>query len=130
MTATTPEAVIITKPGYDTVRIGPIHFHHQAESWVRTLDSCRHSVTMPEGSTWEIAPYDPNLPHDDPADIPTTTDALAAAITETETVGEAEFPDLFVRLEAVVGTNRAMDLWKQGCVYADHMFGNGEPTDD
>ncbi|WP_055477617.1 hypothetical protein [Sphaerimonospora mesophila] len=39
MTATTPEAVIITKPGYDTVRIGPIHFHHQAAAHAARAES-------------------------------------------------------------------------------------------
>lgn len=126
---TTPEAVIITKPGYDTVRIGPIHFHHQAESWIRALNMCRHSTVMPEGTTWEIAPYDPAVPHDDPAQIPTTPAELGVAIAQIDRIGEAEFPDLFVRLQAVIGTDEAMRLWDQGCSYAEGPF-DGDEVDE
>ncbi|MFF4777531.1 hypothetical protein ACFY05_32210 [Microtetraspora fusca] len=114
-------AVVITKPGHDTVRIGPIHFHHQAESWIWTLNRSRTSTAMPAGTTWEITPYDPSVPHDDPAEIPTTTDALAAAIMQTHDYGEKAFPDLFLRLEALVGTGEAQKRWKNACAYADHL---------
>lgn len=59
---------------------------------------------------------------DTPAEIPTTPEELAIAIGEIESIGEADFPDLFIRLEAVVGACRAADLWRQACAYADNYL--------
>ncbi|MFC4014648.1 hypothetical protein ACFOY2_46010 [Nonomuraea purpurea] len=113
-------AVVIAKPGYDTVRIGPIPFRYQAEQWISTLDMAKVSTVMPEGTTWEIAPHDSSLPHDDPADLPTTVSALTETLLQdTDLSDAAHFPDLYLRLCAVLGENTALHRWSEACVNAD-----------
>jgi hypothetical protein len=114
-------SVVISKPGYDTVRFDPFPFRHQAEGWISKLDFNRYQGGFPEGTTWEMVPYDPDVPHSDPADIPTTMDTLAVALAEPISFGVEAFPDLYLQLQCHLGDDQAAKLWTEACNYVEHL---------
>ncbi|MGV9383629.1 hypothetical protein ACWDRB_47985 [Nonomuraea sp. NPDC003707] len=109
-------AVVITKPGYDTVRIGPIP-HTYAPTWIATLDKAAEHISLPEGSKWEIVTYDPAVPHESPT-AATTVPSLVPIVRErlNESDGEAKdvarFPDEYVRMGALIGEEEAYQRWR------------------
>ncbi|WP_043636978.1 hypothetical protein [Nonomuraea candida] len=119
-----PVVIVITKPGYDTVRIGPVP-QSTAPAWIVTLDKVAEHYNLPQGSAWEIAAYDPALPHEDPAETPTTVPALVPILREIvkrspdELPDPALFPDVDVRLHALVGEEESYELWRDALMEVD-----------
>lgn len=110
-------SVVITKPGFDTVRIGPFHYEHQARSFAHSLEFRAFQAARPEGTTVEVAAYDPELPH---TPLPPNDVTLLVLVMDEETErGEAAYPDLYDRLVAHHGYERAADLWRHACLLLD-----------
>jgi hypothetical protein len=124
---TTQFAVIVTKPGHDTVRIGPIPWEHQADSMCALLNQQLHSTGAPEGTHSASGPYLPELPH-----LPLLPgDAYALAVlmdAELDGDPEALYPDLYSRFAAQVGDERGPALWRAACQAWDAM--NAEPEEE
>ncbi|MFG6197811.1 hypothetical protein [Nonomuraea sp. JJY05] len=122
-TPVAPVAVVITKPGYDTVRIGPIPADY-APTWIATLDKAQEHVSLPEGSKWEITAYDPKLPHEQPT-AATTVPALIPIVrerigqSEEEGMDPARFPDEYVRMWALIGEEEAYQRWRDALMEVD-----------
>lgn len=105
-----PFSVIVTKPGHDTVRIGPFTDPWSARSFAYTLDHGVRGTGAPAGTTLDIADYDPDLPHQclpatEPAELARQMDQ------EPDQRGPAGFPDLFTRLVAHRGWEGAARAW-------------------
>ncbi len=127
-------SVIVTKPGHDTVRIGPIPWRHEADSISANLNQQLHSTAAPEGTHSASAPYDPEQPH-----LPLlalNAYALAEQMTaEPDGDPEARFPDLYSRFAAQIGYDeRGPAMWSTACMYADAMTAEPgteqEPAED
>lgn len=130
MTTEKQYAVVITKPGRETVRFGPIPYHSQAQGWISTLDMNTGAARL-EGTIWGIADYDPALPHT-PARVPTGPYELTEAI-DAEPAGDGlgtNFPDLFLRLQAQEGYDRASELWTKACEHMDYLVWFDERGED
>jgi hypothetical protein len=123
--------VVITKPGCETVRIGPV-LGHQADRMALSFTSQLTSTAHPEGTTITAEAHRGDLEHDDPATWPADAYATAAEL-DAEPGGDGtgrEFPDLFAKLHARHGYDRAARLWRDACaVYddqeADELEGAG-----
>ncbi|MFD9948986.1 hypothetical protein ACFWYW_52700 [Nonomuraea sp. NPDC059023] len=123
--ADVPVSIVITKPGYDTVRIGPIPEHH-APQWIATLDEARESITLPEGSRWEIVAYNPALIHEPPTAattgpslIPIVRQRLNESVSTGEAMDAARFPDEYVRMWALIGEEEAYRRWRDAVMEVD-----------
>jgi hypothetical protein len=105
--------VVVVKPGYDTIRLGPLSAA-TARDWARSLEMKLHQ-TAPEGTIIEVTSYNPGAgPHIDPASIPRTVEDLIEPMRADP--GHPEnggFPDLYDRLVLAVGETRAGELWTQ-----------------
>ncbi|MFJ4988781.1 hypothetical protein ACIP9H_33895 [Streptomyces sp. NPDC088732] len=114
-------AVIVTRPGHDTVRIGPFDFRHQAEHATWDFRSQLRNTTHPDGTTIDFGPYDESLPHTSR----TPRDAMELALLmDSEPDGDgtgSNFPDLFSRLHAEAGYEEAARLWKNACSLYDSL---------
>lgn len=120
-------SVIVTRPGYDTIRIGPFGFRHLAEHATWDLHGQLHNTSHPDGTAIEVGPYDEALPH-----TPLTPrDAMGLALLmDDEPDGNengSNFPDLYARLHAQVGYDEAARLWGNACSLYDAM--HAEPAD-
>ncbi|MFC4113997.1 hypothetical protein [Nonomuraea zeae] len=120
-----PVAVVITKPGYDTVRLGPIPADY-APTWIATLDKAAGHITLPEGSKWGIAAYDPKMPHEPPTaatTLPALIPIVRQRLNENERVGELmeaqRFPDEYVRMWALIGEKEAYRRWRDAVMEVD-----------
>ncbi|MGW2220978.1 hypothetical protein ACWCSD_38840 [Nonomuraea sp. NPDC001684] len=118
-------AVLITKPGYDTVRIGPIPADY-APTWIATLDQAAQHITLPTGSQWGIVAYDPKLPHEPPTaatTLPTLIPIVRQRLSEGERVSELmeaqRFPDEYVRMWALIGEEEASQRWRDAVMEVD-----------
>lgn len=118
--------IVITRPGRDTLRYGPIPFKHQAEQWITYLNWSRQSTAMPKGTTWEMTLHNPDQPHIDPDTIPTTPDGIAVALLEDCTYA---FPNLYLLLQCILGDSEAGHRWKQACAYAACLENADEEED-
>lgn len=111
-------AVIVTRPGHDTARIGPIPWKHQADSMTANLNLQLHSTAHPEGTHIAAGIYAPALPH--LPLLPIDAYALAELVhQEPDTSPEERFPDTYSRLLAQVGYDRSADLWHAACRLMD-----------
>ncbi len=118
-----PVAVVITKPGYDTVRLGPIPADY-APTWIATLDKAAEHITLPEGSAWEIVAYDPKTPHEPPTaatTLPTLIPIVRKRLGQSEEEGmdPARFPDEYVRMWALIGEEEAYRRWRDAVTEVD-----------
>lgn len=105
-----PFSVTVTKPGHDTVRVGPFTDPWSARSFAHTLDHGVRGTGAPAGTTLDVTAYDPDLSHlcvpaTDPAELARQIDA------EPDQPGPAGFPDLFTRLVAHRGWEDAARAW-------------------
>jgi hypothetical protein len=120
-------SVIVTRPGHDTVRIGPFGYHHLAEHATWDLQGQLRNTCHPEGTTIAVAPFDESLPHLPLA--PRDAMSLALLMDDEPSGGGtgSNFPDLYSRLHAQVGYEEAARLWGNACSLYDAM--RAEPTD-
>jgi hypothetical protein len=127
---TTPDntryTVIVTLPtgpdapeGLDPVRrVGPYNHKHSAETAIAAFGMMVAS-SAPTGTTFELVAYDKSLPHLDPYP-PTSPYELAEAIRVMPSGdGGWTFPDLYARLSAGHGAERASKAWRLACAYLD-----------
>ena len=122
--------VVITKPGYDTIRYhaGP---EHRAEEWAGRLGQALTGSAHPEGTTIAVEPHAGGDACSSPVIgaehggglvglavlIPREPAAIAAG---------AGFPDLYDRLWMVHGADRAGELWSAACSLADQWAEEAE----
>lgn len=101
-------SVIIAKPGFGPVRIGPVERRDAAEDMAGHLMAMR-GVARPEGTLVRVEPCDSGLLH--LPLLPAGADELAALIDVSRGgVGAAGFPDLWARLSAQY-PGEASRLW-------------------
>jgi hypothetical protein len=102
-------AVLITKPGYDEVRIGPIQYRHSADQMVWGLGAS--GAARPPYTKIEAVPYD-----DDHKHLPLLPNDVAALaeMMGSEKGGDgtgSNFPDLYARVVAEHGHDRGATVW-------------------
>lgn len=105
-----PFSVVVTKPGHDTVRVGPFTQPWRIRGFLYILDHGVRGTGAPAGTSFHVAAYDPALLHrpvpaTDPAELARQMD------TEPDQRGPAGFPDLFTRLVADRGWQDAAHAW-------------------
>jgi hypothetical protein len=115
-------AVVITRPGHDTIRFGPL-LQSMADSWRLRLESALSHTAHPEGTAITVEPYDPGTDggYIDPESIPASVDELMEPLradTGNDGTG-ANFPDIYTQLVMRHGDNRGGRLWDQACRRAD-----------
>lgn len=121
-------AVIVTLPnepdelgGTDPVRrVGPYWRASAAEHAAGSFGMMLHN-SAPQGTTVDVGPYDPAVPHLDPYP-PTDVSTLAVAVVDEPDGpgGGWSFPDLWARLHASTGYDRARKVWVDACQLADY----------
>ncbi|MCQ8833795.1 hypothetical protein [Streptomyces malaysiensis] len=118
--SSTALAVVIMRPGLPDIRLGPYAFPHQATSVASSLRLQMHSTQHVDGTTVTVQPYRPHLTHQDPH-VPTDTFQLARMMDEEEpsAVMGHDFPDLWARLHAHEGHDRASSIWRAACTMYD-----------
>jgi|GEM_PF-1125300 len=130
-TETYEHAVLVTRPGLDDIRLGPLRYRHQAERIATSLTGQLHHTAHIPGTTITPAPYDPTQPH---RGLPTTTTpyALALSMDDADTPDPIQpgnaFPDTYALLVAWHGPDRAADLWTTACNVYDHL--HADPDDE
>jgi hypothetical protein len=130
-TETYEHAVLITRPGLDDIRLGPLRYRHQAEQIATSLTGQLHHTAHIPGTTITPVPYDPTQPH---RGVPTTTDPydLAASMGDPDDPDPdqhgANFPDTYALLAAWHGPDRAAELWTAACEAFDHL--HTDPDDE
>lgn len=115
-------AVVVTKPGHGTVRLGPLPQTTVVE-WRRQLESALTGTAHPAGTTITAEPYDPGTAggYINPASIPSSVDELMEPLradTGDDDPG-ARFPDLYTQLVLRHGHTRAGRMWMQACCQLD-----------
>jgi hypothetical protein len=108
------KALVITKPGYDAIRIGALT-PRTAEDWAAALRSRLHQA--PAGTVIEVIPHDPAAgPYIGPDSIPRTVEDLAGQMrADPGHPDNGGFPDLLDRLMLVHGEPRANAMWTGAC---------------
>lgn len=103
-------AVIINRPGYDPVRVGPLSepaADTQAADFRMQLTGTQH---VP-GTTITTGPYDPSHPHLGPVLMDSFALADAVLAEPPSPMDGTNFPDLYSRLRAQDGSDRAREVW-------------------
>jgi ADP-ribose pyrophosphatase YjhB (NUDIX family) len=130
-TETYEHAVLVTRPGLDDIRLGPLPHRHQAEQIATSLTNQLHHTAHIPGTTITCTAYDPTQPH---RGLPTTTDPydLADAMDDTGDPDPGQhggnFPDTYALLTAWHGPDRAAELWTTACNVYDHL--HADPDDE
>lgn len=119
--------VVIAKPGYDTIRLGPLPAH-TADSWAASLNIRLHQA--PEGTDVQVTTFNPEAgPHIDPGSIPRTIEELAGPYRDDPGhPANGGFPDLYDRLVLVHGETRAAQMWTHAGnqIGAEAAYGEAE----
>jgi hypothetical protein len=112
------QALVITKPGYDPIRIGALT-PRTAEDWAAALRSPQHQA--PPGTAIDRVPYNPAAgPYINPDSIPRTVEDLIAPLrADPGHPDNGGFPDLLDQLVLVHGPARAHAMWTQACQQID-----------
>lgn len=117
-TTTYPYCVTITRPGHGTRYLGFTTAHGGEMARARLTAEMQTTTHVP-GTVIGIIP----TPDDVTPEPPLTTDvyALADEIRQENCEGDtgARFPDLYNRLSAQEGYERAAKLWRHACVILD-----------
>ncbi|NUK54949.1 hypothetical protein HRW14_32805 [Streptomyces lunaelactis] len=123
-------SVVLTRPGFSPIRIGPYEKEHQAEEVAAGLRGQLHNTQHVEGTVIDVGDYRPELEHLDPR-VPAEPYALAEAMDDDQG-GDGtgcNFPDLYARLVAQEGPTRAYEVWGQACTAYDVLHSDpGETT--
>lgn len=115
-------AVVLSRPDFDPVRLGPYEKEHQAEEMAAGLRRQMHNTHHVQGTVIDIGDYRPELDHLAPR-VPAEPYALADAMDD-EPGGDGtgrNFPDLYARLVAQEGHDRAAELWGKACRVYDYL---------
>ena len=112
--------VVITRPGYDTIRFHA-GWEHRAGDWESRLGQALNCSAHPEGTAVAIEPHADGDGCTSPAIGGGGLVGLAIAIPLEREIQppESRFPDLFDRLWMVHGWSRAGELWSAACSLAD-----------
>lgn len=112
------QALVITKPGYDTIRIGGLT-PRTASDWAAALRSRLHQA--PAGTAIDLVPYNPAAgPYINPDSIPRTVEDLIGPLrADPGHPDNGGFPDLLDQLVLVHGPARANAMWTQACHQID-----------
>ncbi|MEC3992072.1 hypothetical protein VSR01_00310 [Actinacidiphila sp. DG2A-62] len=131
-TETYEHAVLVTRPGLDDIRLGPLRYRHQAEQIATSLTGQLHHIEHIPGTTITPALYDPIHPH---RGLPTTTDPYVLALSVEDEAGGPDparhgsnFPGTCALLTAWHGPDCAADLWTTACNVYDHL--HADPDDE
>jgi hypothetical protein len=113
--------VLVTKPGYESVRLGPflplIAAHH-----VSGLRQQMTGTAHPVGTTVSVARHHDGACDHPGFDLTTPHDPWVIATMIDQERGDANqrFPDLWARLHLRYGYEEASRLWQQACaIYGD-----------
>lgn len=115
-------AVVISRPGHDTIRFGPL-LQTMADEWQLCLESALVSTAHPAGTSITVEPFVPGTDSSciSPESIPASADELAerlrAGIGDDDPA--ARFPDLYTQLAMRHGDARAGQLWNLACHLLD-----------
>lgn len=115
-------AVILTRPNLDAIRLGPYEYEHQAEGMAAGLRRQTYNTQHVEGTTIAVGAYRPELGHLAPR-VDGDPYALADAMDD-DPGGDGtgrNFPDLYARLAAQEGNDRAAELWGKACHVYDYL---------
>lgn len=116
MSTTFPYTVTITKPSYEPVHLG-FPFWHEAETACTSLRRQLTNTAHPAGTTIAWAETPDGISPLPPLNTGTwaLAEAILAAPDQSHWEPGAEFPDLFSRLQAQEGTDRAMTMFREAC---------------
>jgi hypothetical protein len=109
-------AVVLTRPGLDPVRLGPYVKERHAQQMAGALRYQMRHTQHVEGTVIDVGDYRPELQHLDPS-VPSAPYALAEVMDDDED-GDGtgnNFPDLYTRLAAQEGHERASKAWSKAC---------------
>src|ERR1017187_1626030 len=122
-------ALVIEKPGSETVRFGPLTLA-AAEEWCRRLVGMFHQTAHPEGTTAKVASFVRGAgrpgPYIHPHTVPGNVDDLMEPFRADQGYTDERFPDIHVQMVMRWGWDRASELWDQAC----RIAGDGEAADD
>ncbi|WP_316779678.1 DUF1643 domain-containing protein [Streptomyces sasae] len=110
-----PLDVVLDRPGLPAVRLGPYYYPHVARHVAAMLRQQMHSTQHVAGTVLTVQPH-LGSEHVE-AHVPTDPYVLADLMDE-EPPGDGtghNFPDLFARLYAQEGYERASSLWSRAC---------------
>ncbi|WP_324290275.1 hypothetical protein [Streptomyces antarcticus] len=130
-------AVIVHRPGLDSVRLGPYEHEYRAEEIAAGLRRQMHSTAHVAGTVVETGAFRPDLDHLAPR-VSTDPYALAEAM-DNDPGGDGtgrnfpdrfpdRFPDLYARLCAQEPPAYAGDLWGRACSAYDYL--HADPADE
>jgi hypothetical protein len=112
-----PHAVVITKPGSDAIRLGPLQ-GITAGAWAVILRD--RQPPPPPGTTIEVVSFDPEAgTFIDPGSIPrSTADLLVRLLAGPGHPASSGFPNLYDQLVLVHGETLASQMWDQALRHA------------
>jgi hypothetical protein len=115
-------SVVVTKPGHETIRFGPL-LQTMADEWRARLESALVGTAHPEGTAIAVEPYDPEADgaYIDPGSIPSGAGELLGQLRADTGSDDpaARFPDLYTRVIMRHGQTCGDDLWTQACNQAN-----------
>ncbi|MFI8932369.1 hypothetical protein ACIG3E_32480 [Streptomyces sp. NPDC053474] len=117
-------SVTVTKPGFDTLHVGPFTDEWSARGFAHALAHGIRGTGAPQGTTADITAHDPSLPH---LCLPAAEPAALARQmhSELDQPGPAGFPDLFTRLVAHRGWENAARAWLHARAHLTSADQNG-----
>ncbi|MEU0390495.1 DUF1643 domain-containing protein [Streptomyces chartreusis] len=121
-----PLDVVLNRPGLPDLRLGPYYYPHVAAGVAAGLRQQMHHTQHVPGTVVTVQPHR-GADHLD-ARVPTDPYALAD-LMDKDTSGDGtghNFPDLYTRLHAQEGDERAKELWLKACNVWEWSH-NGEP---
>lgn len=128
-TETYEHAVLVTRPGLDDLRLGPVQYRHQAEQITTGLAGQLHHTAHIPGITITPVPYYLTRPHHG---LPATMDPYVLALSMDDEPDPARhggnLPDVYALLAAWHGPDRAAELWTSACEVYDHL--HADPDDE
>lgn len=116
---TTELALTVTREGGAVVRIGPIGYQHVAEQMIRAFRMMAHNTTGAAGASYEIGLYRPKEGETYLPLVPARADVLLQLMDHPVQGSEAQFPDLWSRLQAQHGYETAVEAWTTACALMD-----------
>ncbi len=107
--------LLITKPGYEPVRLGPFRPAIASQN-AASLQQQMAYTAHPLGTRIVVAHHTAGCDHPDFTDITPTDSGTIATIMDQESDNPGErFPDLYARLVLRHGHEQASRLWSVAC---------------
>ena len=112
-------AVLIIRPGYADIRVGPLA-EVSALEWAHRLTAAIARVRAPAGTEAYPVCHKPNLPHIAPENFAPNLGDLPRLIRSEPSGNRGDgFPDAHTRLAVVHGLDDADRLWAEACAAND-----------